>query len=309
LSFPYERRIGRKLRENIGMQLHEASAAKHNAAALPPIPLKFAGHSYSRSFGLIILTGTLLLAGCSKRPQRVSIPPVPAPTVAETPQAEPAAPPREERKAAPAETTQIATAKVPTIPVPQPPPALAPPSAYVEFGTASWYGEAFHNRSTANGELYDMNALTAAHRTLPFNTRVRVTNVSNGQSVEVRITDRGPFVPGRVIDLSYAAAKQLDMWRQGTARVKIESVASPAGSSSSGRWAVLIGAFTDSRSAAQVKGKLERRYRTANVRQYAGPTKQWWVRIRVLDDDKLRAEEIARDNQTPEGGIYLVRLD
>jgi rare lipoprotein A len=295
-------RIAREHRYSIAFKDYR----KHNAAALPPITLKFAGYSYSPSLALIALTGTLLLAGCGKRPQRVSIPPAPAPTVAETPQPEPATPPQEERTQATAET-QIATAKVPTIP--PPPPLHAPPSAYVEFGTASWYGAAFHNRRTANGELYDMHSLTAAHRTLPFNTRVRVTNVGNGQSVEVRITDRGPFVPGRVIDLSYAAAKRLDMWRQGTARVKIESVTSPPGGASSGRWAVLIGAFTDSRNAAQMKGKLERRYRTASVLHYAGPTKQWWVRVRVLDDDKLRAEEIARDNQTPEGGIYLVRLD
>jgi rare lipoprotein A len=125
----------------------------------------------------------------------------------------------------------------------------------------------------------------------------------------VRITDRGPFVPGRVIDLSYAAAKRLDMWRQGTTRVKIEGLTQAPSASTRGRWAVLIGAFTDSAGAAQVKGKLERRYRTASIRQYAGPTKQWWVRVRVLEDDRSRAEEIARENQTPEGGIYLVRLD
>lgn len=291
------------------MQLPESSAAKHNAAALPPIPLTFAGNSYPRYFAVAALAGGLLLAGCGKRPKRVSIPPAPTPTITESAQPEPVAPPREERKAPPAEAT-IATATVPPIPPRREPPALTPfPSTHVEVGTASWYGEAFHNRRTANGELYDMHALTAAHRTLPFNSRVRVTNVSNGQSVEVRITDRGPFVPGRVIDLSYAAAKRLDMWRQGTARVKIETLIPAPGASSPGRWAVLIGAFTDSGSATQVKTKLERRYRTASILQYAGPTKQWWVRVRVLEDDKRRAEEIARDNQTPEGEIYLVRLD
>lgn len=289
------------------MQLHEASADKHNAAALPPIPLKFAGHFFPRCFAVVVLAGALLLAGCGKRPQRTSIPP--APTVAQSPQPGPAVPPQEQPKAPPAETT-IAKATVPPIAPQREPPPLAPsPSTHVEVGTASWYGEAFHNRRTANGELYDMHALTAAHRTLPFNSRVRVTNISNGQSVEVRITDRGPFVPGRVIDLSYAAAKRLDMWQQGTARVKIETVTPAAGASSAGRWAVLIGAFTDSASAAQVKGKLERRYRTASILQYAGPTKQWWVRVRVLDDDKQRAEEIARENQTHQGEIYLVRID
>jgi rare lipoprotein A len=298
-------KIAREHRYAIAYQ----TADKHNAAALPPILLKFTAHPYSQYFALSALAGALLLAGCGKRPQRVNVPPTPEPTVAESTPPKPAPPADEERKEPPAET-EIATAKVPAIPPPHEPPALVPSRpTYMEVGTASWYGEAFHNRRTANGELYDMNALTAAHRTLPFNTRVRVTNMSNGQSVEVRITDRGPFVPGRVIDLSYAAAKRLDMWRQGTARVKIEGLTPAPSASTRGRWAVLIGAFTDSTGAAQVKGKLERRYRTANVLQYAGPTKQWWVRVRVLDDDRGRAEEIARDNQTPEGGIYLVRLD
>lgn len=154
-----------------------------------------------------------------------------------------------------------------------------------------------------------MNGFTAAHRTLPFNTQVRVTNLSNGQSSSVRITDRGPFVQDRIIDLSYAAAKQIDMWRQGTTRVKIEVLSSPVDVSAGGRWAVQIGAFTDAANAAKVKDKLERRYRTASVLQYAGPTHQWWVRVRVLNDDRGRAEEIARDNHTAEGTIFLVRLD
>jgi hypothetical protein len=127
-----------------------------------------------------------------------------------------------------------------------------------------------------------MNGFTAAHRTLPFNTQVRVTNLSNGQSALVRITDRGPFIADRVIDVSYAAAKQIDMWRQGTARVKIDVLSSPVDVSAGGRWAVQIGAFTDADSAAKVKGKLERRYRTASVLQYAGPTHHWWARATII---------------------------
>jgi rare lipoprotein A len=88
-------------------------------------------------------------------------------------------------------------------------------------GMASWYGGNFHGRKTANGETYNMNALTAAHKTLPFGTRVRVTNTNNGDSVEVRINDRGPFIAGRVIDLSRAAAGEIGLTNTGVAPVKV----------------------------------------------------------------------------------------
>ena len=89
-------------------------------------------------------------------------------------------------------------------------------------GIASYYADEFDGRPTSNGETYDMHALTAAHRTLPFNTRVRVTNLSNGKSVVVRINDRGPFVSDRIIDLSYGAAEEISMVGPGTARVTLE---------------------------------------------------------------------------------------
>lgn len=92
---------------------------------------------------------------------------------------------------------------------------------FVETGIASWYGEDFHGRPTAMGETYNMYAMTAAHKTLPLPTRVRVTNLENGRSAEVRVNDRGPFVDKRVIDLSYAAARQLGVVRRGTARVRV----------------------------------------------------------------------------------------
>ncbi len=91
-------------------------------------------------------------------------------------------------------------------------------------GIASYYADEFHGRTTANGETYDMNAMTAAHRTLPFNSRVRVTNRENGKSVVVRINDRGPFIGDRVIDLSLAAAKALGMIPRGTASVTIDVI-------------------------------------------------------------------------------------
>ena len=89
-------------------------------------------------------------------------------------------------------------------------------------GVASYYADDFHGKKTSNGEIYDMNDLTAAHRTFPFGTKVRITNLENGKTVVVRVNDRGPFHEGRIIDLSLGAAKELDLVRTGTARVRIE---------------------------------------------------------------------------------------
>ncbi len=103
---------------------------------------------------------------------------------------------------------------------------LATSEGFVEEGIASWYGKKFHHRPTANGERYDMYAFSAAHKTLPLPTWVRVTNLENWRSIVLRVNDRGPFVGDRVIDLSYAAAKVLGFFRQGTVRVKVEALPS-----------------------------------------------------------------------------------
>lgn len=102
------------------------------------------------------------------------------------------------------------------------PMGITPASAQMMAGTASWYGPGFHGRRTASGERFDQNALTAAHRSLPFGTRVRVTNQANGESVIVRINDRGPFHGNRVIDLSREAAAEIGLLRAGIGRVTIE---------------------------------------------------------------------------------------
>jgi rare lipoprotein A len=111
-------------------------------------------------------------------------------------------------------------------PTPEAKPAPGPSGG--QTGEASWYGEPHHGRTTASGEIYDMNQLTAAHRTLPLGTRVLVTNLKNGRSVEVRINDRGPSVDGRIIDLSFAAAKELGAVPSGTIPVRIRVIAQPA---------------------------------------------------------------------------------
>lgn len=104
----------------------------------------------------------------------------------------------------------------------------APPIGHLERGQASWYGDRFHGKKTASGERFDMRALTAAHRHLPFGARVRVTNLENGRSVVVRINDRGPYGRGRIIDVSKAAAERLGMLRAGVVRVTVEVLTLPA---------------------------------------------------------------------------------
>lgn len=111
-------------------------------------------------------------------------------------------------------------------PPPAPPPvAAAPAPTFAQQGVASWYGKSHHGRRTANGETYDMNAMTAAHRTLPFGTVVRVTRLDDGRNLTVRINDRGPYARGRIIDLSAEAAERIGMTEQGVARVKVERFA------------------------------------------------------------------------------------
>jgi rare lipoprotein A len=178
-----------------------------------------------------------------------------------------------------------------------------------ETGMASWYGPPYHNRRGSNGEVYNMHAMTAAHRTLPLGSIVRVTNLKTGQHALVRITDRGPFIPGRVLDLSLAAAHKLDVYQPGVAKVKVEVMQTPASLAPGGKWAVQIGGLADEQAATKLADHLSRRYRTAKVLRFASPAGDWWVRVRVLDDDHDRAQKLAAETKTPEGAIFLVRLD
>jgi rare lipoprotein A len=123
-----------------------------------------------------------------------------------------------------------------------------------ETGIASWYGAPYHGRATASGEIYDQEQFTAAHRTLPFGTWVEVTNLVNGKKIGVRITDRGPFVDGRIIDLSLAAAREIDMVRSGTARVTLKIIEAPAPDRD--RYAVQAGAFSTRERADEFAKKI-----------------------------------------------------
>lgn len=204
-----------------------------------------------------------------------------------------------------------ATSSAPTAPTaPQPTPNGRPVSS--EVGLASWYGPPYDNRKGADGTVYDQNAMTAAHRTLPMGSIVRVTNLTNDQSVVVRITDRGPFVGDRIIDLSLAAAKATGVYRAGVAKVRVEAYAPPVhpGVDPAGKWCVQIGAFPSEAEAVKLKNSLLRRYATAKVIEFAGPTGHW-VRINPLKADKATASQIANSIHVPVPGAlpYIVRLD
>lgn len=160
-------------------------------------------------------------------------------------------------------------------------------------GIASWYGPKFHGRLTANGEVYDMHQLTAAHRELPFGTVIEVENLDNGRKVEVRINDRGPFVRGRILDLSYEAARRLGMAQVGLARIDLRIVSvgdGPSGPTRFTRYTVQVGAFREERNATEVYGRLRAKYPEAEIRSADG-----WHRVRVGDfAKKSEAEELRR---------------
>lgn len=233
-----------------------------------------------------LLLLVVLLTACGHKPAAVSVPPTPT---IERP-----------------EGTPPASAQS------QPPDFNIPPDAkplLVETGIASWYGAPYHNRRASNGEIYNMHAMTAAHCTLPLGSVVRVTNLANDNSVIVRITDRGPFIKGRIIDLSQAAAKQIGLVQRGTGKVRVELLKTPAPVETGGKWAVQIGGFEKEKAARDLAGHLSRRYQTARVLTFDSPAGDWWVRVRVKDDLRARAEEVLHDTKTTQGGIFLVRLD
>lgn len=136
-----------------------------------------------------------------------------------------------------------------------PPPAPVAPG-WREEGIASWYGEPFHGRPTASGEIYDMEAPTAAHPTLPFGTIIRVENLDNGRSTELRVNDRGPFVERRILDVSRRGARELGMIGPGTARVRITVREAPPPPADC--WDVQVGAFAVPENAERMRRRLER---------------------------------------------------
>jgi rare lipoprotein A len=186
---------------------------------------------------------------------------------------------------------------------------------FKERGIASWYGKKFHGRKTSNGEKYNMYAMTAAHKTLPMGTHLSVLNLNNKQKVIVRINDRGPFVHGRIIDLSYAAAKELDMISSGTAPVEIVAIGADtsgqtAGSRASqkpsvdyysGNFTFQIGAFKNKANAVRLKQQLAERYQNVHITEY-NTGQEILYRVRIGKASSLE-EAVAYENTLLQHGF------
>ncbi|HYL04095.1 MAG TPA: septal ring lytic transglycosylase RlpA family protein [Steroidobacteraceae bacterium] len=248
-----------------------------------------------RSGGRATAAALLALAACSVNPRRAARPPAPLPPPPADLEAIPDAVPRVEPRSAHGN-----------------PPfydvdgrryfVLSSAAGYDERGVASWYGPTFHGANTSSGEPYNMYAMTAAHKTLPLPTYARVTNLSNGRSVVVRINDRGPFVGNRIIDLSYTAAAKLDMLRDGTAMVEVHALTAGApdvltrnSQSPPPTLYVQTGAFADPRNAER---ELERLHAAGLERAFVlspieGESRLFRVRIgpvsSVAEFDQLAA--------------------
>lgn len=193
-----------------------------------------------------------------------------------------------------------------------PPPANerqpAIPGEYVEEGVASWYGVPFNGRRTSNGEIYDMHEFTAAHRTLPFNCVVRVTNLNNGKQTEVRINDRGPFVANRVIDLSLSAAQAIEMVGPGTANVRLEILSGP--NPNVGFFAVQIGAFKVRENAERLKAQMEETYPPVTIATYDSPNGTFYrVRVGRLPSEAAAQNLADKLHETEQVTTFVVRLD
>ena len=243
---------------------------------------------------LIALAFTVLLVGCHrKRVAQAPLPPppAPAPETAKVPAPEP-------------EPGNIPPPSVPPAPIP------GQPETGGESGVASWYGYPFHGRASASGEIYDMEQMTAAHRTLPFGTIVRVHDLDTRKSVDVRVNDRGPFVDGRIIDLSHAAARAIDMIGPGTAHVQLEIMSLPA-SAGSAFFGVQVGAFRNRDNAERLRRIMETKYGRARLVRRADSAEFWRVvvgRETTEDGATILSDRIRSENRSVTSA-FVVRLD
>ena len=170
------------------------------------------------------------------------------------------------------------------------PPAQAPGLISRETGTAGWYGRDLHGRKTASGELFNMNASSAAHRTLPLGTIIRVVNLDNSKSITTAITDRGPFVRSRVLDLSYGAARELGFLSQGTARVRIETLERPGGPAV---YTVQAANYNEEESARLLKERLAKRFEAVSIVLYETNLARYYrVRVGAYASEEV-AEKVA----------------
>jgi len=208
-------------------------------------------------------------------------------------------------------------------PTPQTKPSARPPSGGAptslsvvqgEEGLASWYGQPYHGRPTSSGEIYNMYDFTAAHRTLPFGAQVRVHDLDNGNEVTVRINDRGPFVEGRIIDLSYGAAQSLGMVGPGIARVRLEIEGLPPPGSPGaqpGIYAVQVGAFRNLENAQRLRDLIASHFGPVMIQSFdRGDGVYHRVRVgreSTEEEARVLAEQLRNSNLIAE--TYVVRLN
>jgi rare lipoprotein A len=237
-----------------------------------------------RRIALLSLCAALLLAGCGKKKQRIPTPPPPSSASGRAPSG----------GRAPAQ-----------------PAVEAPPPGTTERGVASWYGKPYDGRAAADGEIYDMETLVAAHRTLPFQTMVRVRNLSNDKTVDVRIIDRGPFVGGRIIDLSHAAARAIDLIGPGFGPVELTILSSATPESPAPpQFGVQVGAFRDKGNADRMQQRMIAAYGAGRevLRQADPPV---WRVLAGAEATPEAAETLAAkiraEQSVPEA--FVVRLD
>lgn len=184
----------------------------------------------------------------------------------------------------------------------------AVPVGYTEEGVASWYGIPFHGRPAADGEIYNMEALVAAHRLMPFNTWLKVTNVANHESVNVRVIDRGPFVDGRIIDLSKAAARAIGLLGPGIGRVRLEVIAAPVDVPANDFYAVQVGAFYVQANAEHLRAHYAERFGNAQLAVKQGPRPVW--RVLVGKEPSIEAaQQLAIVLSAEDKKVFVVRLD
>jgi rare lipoprotein A len=228
-------------------------------------------------FAALVLCASVLAVGCHKKP-KIPVPPPPAPGSGS-------------RRS--------------------PPPAIAPPVGSTETGVASWYGKPYDGRQAADGEIYDMETMVAAHRTLPFQTMVRVRNVKNDKTVDVRIIDRGPFVNGRIIDLSHAAARAIDLIGPGFGPVELTILSTPASvAPSAAEFGVQVGVFRERANADRMQELMAKEYGAAKETLRTGDPPMWRI-VAGAEPTEEAAEALAERIRREQGVrlAFVVRLD
>ena len=179
---------------------------------------------------------------------------------------------------------------------------------YTEEGKASWYGVPYHGRPAADGEIYDMETMVAAHRVIPFNTWLEVTNLQNGKSVKVRVIDRGPFVGGRIIDLSRAAAREIDLIGPGVAPVRLQVISAPPAITANNLFAVQAGAFAIYENAERARAQYAQRFGSAQLVMKQGPRPLY--RVLVGKERSMEAAQKLADQLRLEVlQVFILRLD